>query len=166
MTRLRKGVIDYRGRSVDLLAFTDEGPSRPSRQELVSETRAGAVTTGISKLVQRVLLELLTDKGSLAYLPDRGSLLMLQLRAGILRTSADLFTAFSSAATDVVRQLRLEETEDDSPDERIESLEMLSANLFGDKGSIRAEVRSLAGESRDLFIPLDVSPTPLFNEST
>ena len=161
---VKQGVIDYRDRLIDMYAIVDNGPSRPSSQSLVQTGKSGQLTTGIAKLAQRAIIELLTDKGSMPYLPNRGTFFMLQIRSGIVRTSSDLFAAFSSAATDVVRQLRLEDTGSVPNDERIESLEMVSANLSGDKATVHATLRSFAGESRDLYIPLSVSPTPVVVE--
>lgn len=156
---VKQGVVDFRGRLVDVGAYRFANNFTPAVQALAT-TDSGQLVTGISKLVQRVLLELLTDKGSMTYLPDRGTLFMLSLRSGIIRTSGELFAAFSSAATDVIRQLRLEDRSTDAPDERVSTITMISASLSGGSAVVKAAVTSIAGDSRDIYIPLSVSATP------
>jgi hypothetical protein len=158
---VRSGVIAYRGRTVDARALVDNGKTSPMTQELVGASNTGAVLTGIAKLVQRVVLELLTDRGSLRYLPDRGTFLMPQLRAGLIRTSAELFTAFSSAAADVRLSLRNDTRDEDPADEKLQSIEMISAEIVNQTAIIRARVTSEAGENSEVYLPLTVSPTPI-----
>lgn len=158
---VRSGVIDYRGRLVDARAFVDSGIAQPLTQQLVGVGDSGAVLTGIVKLVQRVALELLTDRGSMPYLPERGTLLMPQLRAGAIRTSAELFAAFSLAASDVVRTLRNEASTTTPADERLQAVEMVSAQIIEQLAVVRAFVISDAGESREVYLPLTVSPAPV-----
>jgi hypothetical protein len=158
---IRSGVIDYRGRLVDARAFVDIDKNQPMIQQLVGVGNSGAVLTGIAKLVQRVVLELLTDQGSMQYLPERGTALMPQLRAGFVRTSAELFAAFSSAAADVLRTVRNDTRQTDPPDEQLQRLEMLSAEIFGELATVRVRVVSAAGAFSDVYLPLTVSSTPI-----
>lgn len=155
---------EYVGRTSDYLAFYNiDFGVRELRQELVSPGNQGSVITGIEKLVQRVLIELLTEAGSTPYFESRGTLLMTQLRAGLIRTNQELLSAFAGAASDVIRNLRLEaDAQTDPLDERISSLEIESATITQDKAVITAVVRSLAGESRQVLFPLTVVPNSPF----
>ena len=159
MTQLSAGVRDYAGRTVDLLAFDDARPSGDTllTQLMVKEGQSGALITGIEKLVQRFLLELLTELGSLDYLQGRGTLFMTALRAGVVRTSQDLFSNFSSAEVDIRNNLRQEEELTDPDDERYGTSALLTASLFGDTATLTIRIDSVAGESRTVIYPLRIT---------
>lgn len=160
MAQLSASISAYAGRTVDMLAFDDAKASGEARlsQLLVQPQQSGALTTGIQKLVQRFLVELLTEKGSLEYLPDRGTFFITQIRAGVIRTSQELFVAFSSAELELRNNLRLEDnTTTDPTDEQYSSATLLSASLFGDTATLSIEVTSAAGTSRKVIYPLRVA---------
>ena len=160
MAQLSASVAAYAGRTVDMLAFDDAKASGEAKlsQTLVKPQQSGALTTGIQKLAQRFLVELLTEKGSLEYLPDRGTFFITQIRAGIIHTSQELFAAFSAAELDVRNNLRLEDDIDNDPlDEQYRSANLLTASLFGDTASLTIEVFSAAGTSRTIIYPLRVA---------
>jgi hypothetical protein len=158
MANLSANVKDYQGRTVDYLAFDDAtaGGDALLSQQLVKPGESGALITGIEKLVQRILLELLTEQGTLEYTPTRGTLFMTRLRTGNVRTSQALFSSFAAAELDVRNNIRLEETSTDPKDERYGSLELLNASLLGDTATLSIRVTSLAGESRTVIYPLRV----------
>jgi hypothetical protein len=158
MATLSANVKDYQGRTVDLLAFDGARASGDTllSQELAAPGRPGALITGIEKLVQRVLLELLTEQGSLTYSPDRGTFFMTSLRLGQVRTSQALFSAFSSAELDVKINITGDETAEDPADERYGSVTLLSVSLLGDTATLSIRVTSLAGEGRTVIYPLRV----------
>ena len=159
---LTTSVIDYVNRTVDVLAFDDAKASGEAllSQVLVKPKQSGALITGISKLVQRVLIELLTEKGSLIYDPTRGTSFITQFRAGLIQTTQDLNSAFALAEVDVRLNLGLEESTDDPDDERYDSMNLLSAALIGDTANLSIQINSLAGESRVVIYPLRSTPTP------
>lgn len=156
MIELSASVLDYTDRTVDFLAFDDASVSREVllSQVLVKPGETGALIAGISKLVQRFLVELLTEQGSLVYTPDRGTLFMTALRMGVINTSQDLFAAFSSAEAELRVKLKLEEEDTDPLDERYDSAVLLSTSLFGDSASLTIQVNSRAGDSRTIIFPL------------
>jgi hypothetical protein len=159
-TQLTASVRDYSGRTVDYLAFDDAKASGNTllTQTLVQEGQSGALITGIEKLVQRFLVELLTEKGSLEYQPGRGTFFMTSLRHGIVRTSADLFAEFSAAALDAKENLLLEEDFTSDPkDERYAGAVLLEASLLGDTATLRIQVNSVAGETRTVIYPLRIA---------
>jgi len=152
-------VVDYIGRTVDVLAFQGAEPGAEvlTTQSLFSGNAGGAVVTGIQKLSQRFLMELLTESGTIAYLPDRGSLFMARLRQGRLRNRIDARTAFTAAVVQVRRNLRNEETDDTPDDEAFGGVELNGLSVTGDKLTLRITLRSLAGTSRQVILPLTVA---------
>jgi hypothetical protein len=160
VAQLSASVADYAGRTVDMLAFDDAKASGDTKltQLLVQPKQSGALTTGIQKLAQRFLIELLTEKGSLEYLPERGTFFITQIRAGIIRTSQDLFTAFSSAELELRNNLRLEDNINNDPtDEQYQSATLTAVSLFGDMATLTIDVKSAAGTSRQVIYPLRVA---------
>lgn len=161
MSQLTGTVQQYQGRTTDYLAFDDAKAKGDAllTQTLVKFGQSGAVVTGIQKLVQRFLLELLTETGSLDYQPDRGCLFISQARAGLIRTSASLFSAFANAEVDIRNNLRNEDTFSDPDDERYQRATLVTASLSGDTAFLTIRVLSVAGDSREIIYPLRVSAT-------
>jgi len=159
-TQLTAKVQSYIDRTVDYLAFDNAKVSGDAllTQSLVQDGQSGALITGIEKLVQRFLLELLTEQGSLDYQPTRGTFFMTSLRHGIVLTSGDLFSEFSAAELDVKENLKLEEDFlTDPEDERYAGAVLVSASLFGDTATLNIQVSSMAGESRTVIYPLRIA---------
>mgnify|MGYP003545155545 CR=1 FL=1 len=156
---LEANVLDYVGRSVDLLAF--DGMNLDSEalliQQLVYPGSNGALISGVQKLAQRFLLELLTESSSLQYLPKRGCAFMLEARLGIWRTPADVESAYYSSLLDVKRNLILEEADTDPLDERFASADLISLSLTADKAVAHIQVSSQAGVSRKVIFPLRIN---------
>lgn len=147
---------DYLGRTIDLLILYG---AQPKGEQLLTQALAlpgqgGAVITGIEKLAQRYVLELLTEAGSLVYLPNRGCNFMIDGRSGGWRTQADLTQSFYAAMITVKRALILEEQATDPDDERFGSATLLGSVLNGTQVAIRVALSSLAGTSRVIFTPL------------
>jgi hypothetical protein len=160
MTQLLEGQVQsYIGRTVDLLAFDGARATGDTRMisALVLPGQSGALITGIAKLAQRFLIELLTEQGSLTYQPERGTMFLTRIRAGIVHTSQDLFSEFTSAEATLRNNLLLEETNDDPDDERYSSASLISASLFGDQATLTIRVTSRLGESRQVIYPLRVA---------
>lgn len=159
MSQLSAGVREYVGKTVDYLAFDDAKAVGDTllTQALVKPGQAGALITGISKLVQRFIVELLTEKGSLDYLPDRGTFFMTSLRLGLIRTSQELFASFNAAAQDVRINLQREETNTDPSDEKYSNAELISTSLLGDTATLVVRITSQAGDSRVVTYPLRIS---------
>ena len=156
MSQMSSTGIQYAGRQIDLLMLDDAQPSGDTllTQALVKPGQSGAVITGVEKLVQRFLLEFLTERGSLTYLPERGTEFMTSFKFGGLRTSQDVFGAFSSAELSLKNSLVLEESESDPLDERYGSSQLLNVTLGADTISLQIRVTSLAGTDRVVIYPL------------
>ena len=158
-TQLSAQIFDYVGRTVDFLFYDNLKISGESllTPALALPGQSGALITGIQKLVQRFLLELLTERGSMPHALNRGTLFMAQLRAGVIRTSQDLFASFSVAALDVQTRLQLEELTTDPPDERFKKADLLSTDLSGDTASLTIQITSLADTTYTVVYPLRVT---------
>jgi hypothetical protein len=160
MSQLSAPVTAYVGRTVDYLAFDDAKATGEAllTQAIVLPGQSGALITGIQKLVQRVLLELLTEQGSLEYDTGRGTTFITQIRSGMIRTSQDLFQAFNLAEVTLRTNLRLEEdVATDPADERYQSATLVSASLTGDQAYLKIQILSAAGTDRTVVYPLRIT---------
>lgn len=153
-------VADYQGRTADLLMLQGDYSGRGDRllvQSLVGPAAlGGAVVTGIQKLVQRVLLALLTRAGTMRYRPAAGTTFLSDAQAGIWRTAADVELSFNSCRLDLVRQVRAEERDDDPADERLDGVDLLDASFTAGDAVVRALVTSDAGSSYVFVAPVPV----------
>lgn len=149
-------VADYKGRTIDLLAFqgaTATGEKLLS-QVLVAEGESGQVTAGIQKLAQRWYLEMLTEMGTIPYDLLRGTGLMFDARNGIIRTTVEAEQSFALASKEAETNLILEEDTDMPEDERYGSITLDNVTVTADRVIYRATLRSLSGESREVLMPL------------
>lgn len=159
MTQLSGTLSQYGGRTVDFLAFDDMKVNGDTQltQALVLPGQTGALITGIEKLVQRFLLELLTERGSLQYTPQRGTLFLTKIRAGMINTSQALFAVFNAAELELRNTLKMEENKLTEPaDERYKQATLLAASLLGDVATLSIQVQSMEEESRTVIYPLRV----------
>lgn len=147
----------YAGRTVDLLAYhRPKQPQQPVVPQLA--TAAGSqVVTGIQKLAQAFLLELLTERGSMPYRPQAGTHFIGRLARGHFRNEYDLSAAFAAAVTDIQINLALTEDETTPEDERLASAELQSAVITQGKVQLVVRIHSLAGDSRELILPLPIT---------
>lgn len=151
-------VVDYQGRTIDVLAFQGVVPGREieMQQVLIPDGLGGYSVTGIEKLVQRFLLILLTEKGTIKYLPDSGTRFLVDARRGLWRTTTDVTQSYASALVDVNRQLASLETDSDPTDERFGSATLLTVALTGDRVLVGVQLFSVAGTSRAFIAPVAV----------
>jgi len=152
-------VADFVGRTADLLAFQGSFPH--VREQLVQMTlvrsgEGGFLCTGVQKLAQRLLLVLLTKKGSMRYLPAFGTAFMIRAERGIWRTQSDVMMAFTAAKLDLVRQMREQESDDDPPDERLAMVNLIGIGLNADSVSLRISVTTQAGTNYQFIAPVRV----------
>lgn len=151
-------VIDYQNRTIDVLAFQGGQPGQNVEmdQVLVPDDLGGYAVTGIEKLVQRFLIMLLTEKGTIRYLPEAGTRFMIDARRGNWRITTDVTQSFASAMVDIGRQMAALETASDPADERFASAELLTVTLTGDSVMISVRLHSAAGTSRVFIAPVAV----------
>jgi hypothetical protein len=149
-------IADYQGRTYDVMAFQGVAPEGDVllTQSLFSADTAGEIATGVQKLAQRFLLELLRDVGSMPFQPLRGSSFLPEFRAGHMRTDLDVASAFTLAVGEVQTQIQQMETKDDPDDERFASAELGQVVINLDAVSLHINVYSKAGTSRLVILPL------------
>jgi hypothetical protein len=148
----------YIGRTVDVAAFQGTAVRGDVllRQRLADEGEGGMIVTGVVKLGQRFLMELLTARGSMRHLPTRGSTFLPELQSGYVRTTTELFAAFSRALVDVRRNLKADERDDDPADEKLLSSEILSVELSGDGAVVSVRVTS-QDPAAEAILPVSMS---------
>lgn len=91
---------------------------------LSGSASSGFLVEGVSKLVQRIFLELLTEKGSLRYLPSRGTRLLTNLRSRPIYTESNFLGYFAMARLELFANLSQDETEDTPNTERLAKLQI------------------------------------------
>lgn len=152
------GITAYINRTIDLAAYQN-APTQGTAlltAALALDGTSGTVLTGIEKLAQRFLLELLTETGSIAY-STRGCNFMTDARMSLWRTSTDVEQSFYTALVAITANLQLEESTTDPDDERFATASALSVILDSDSVAIQVQVTSLAGTSRVVIAPLPLT---------
>lgn len=151
-------IADYNRRQVDLTAYqgVKPGGERQLTMELVGSDHGGRITAGIQSLVQRFLILLLTEKGSVPHFPNRGCEFLTEARTGVWQVPFDVFTSFSASLVDIEQQLKAEELYTDPPDERYSAAEVLTVSLSGGNASISIQLTSRAGSSYTFIAPISV----------
>jgi len=147
-------------RVYDVLAFQGATPTGEVRldQILFDSAAAGMLCTGVQKLAQRFVLELLTEKGSMLYLPDRGTTFMTRFRQGYIRTDTDVFIAFNLALNDLELNLAAEELDTDPADERYGSATLNQVIITVSTVILHVTLMSQAGTAREVIMPIATTP--------
>lgn len=151
-------INDYIGRTVDIVAFQGSQPRGEVQlqQALVLPGSGGSISTGIVKLGQRFLIELLTERGSVPHRPARGSTFMVEISAQYIRTVTELYAALARGLIDVRRNLRAEETDDDPLDEQYGGAEIVNVELQAGNAKVFIAVRS-RDPAAVAILPIEVS---------
>jgi hypothetical protein len=154
---------DYKNRKYDFLALYNINRLKETQLdlELVKSGRAGHIATGPQKLVQRWLLEFLTERGSMPGLPNRGTDFMTLVRQGQLRTEAAVLAAFNFAAYDARVNLGKEENETWPNDERIGPVSVQSIAFLPGYAQIKFTIETRAGTARVIILPVATLPKNL-----
>jgi hypothetical protein len=157
MTTLNTG--DYIGRKIDVLAWRGGKATGVVRleQSLADQDSSGEICTGIQKLAQRFLIELLTEVGTIRYAPGRGTEFLRRVRQGFVRTEADLRAVFALAELAARTNLTAEEDDDDPPDERYRSAALAGVLIAPQQVTMTVQLKSRA-EVAEFIVPL---PLPL-----
>jgi hypothetical protein len=147
-------------RVYDVLAFQGAQPRGDVQLEqiLFDEAAAGMLCTGIQKLAQRFVLELLTEQGSMPYLPARGTTFMTRFRLGYLRTETDVFIAFNLAMNNLELALAAEELTTDPADERYAGAVLDSVTITATAAVLHVTLLSQAGTGRVVIMPISTTP--------
>lgn len=124
---------------------------------LTEPFRSGAVISGTSKLAQNFVAELLTRVGSVKFDPGFGCSLIDELRGRNTSAIGDLQGALSRAIDIVTRNIYARQTGREARDEIFNRAEIVSIAPWQDRIDITLRVISLAGTSRQLKLPVDLS---------
>lgn len=148
----------YIGRKIDVLAYRGARTSGPGdtllSKAITATSDGGQITTGIQKLAQDFLLELLTIRGSKFCEPDRGCLFMQDAQQGLWRTTTDVFASFAAALVDVEANLLAAQDNDSQADEQFKEAEIEAVTLNQTSAAATVRVTSQAGTSRLVIAPL------------
>lgn len=151
---------NYDGRRVDI--GISQGFNFVSTTEQLTTTaltldEGGVIVTGIIKLTQNVLVFLLTDEVILDF--GWGTLLPRQIQSNAQNMAASIENDFAAAAHETTQALRLNERDDAPDDEKISALILTDWELSstGDGIILHITVSSVAGETRDVVLPLSTS---------
>jgi len=131
-------------------------PAVPDLQQLWGGDGGGRLLTGIRKLAQRFLLELLTIRGTIPFHPTRGSDLLSYAKTGQIRSEVDAHVLFQYAVGQVEVNLRADELTTDELDEQYASVSVVSVTFTPIKLIYRLTLTSRAGNSRVVTLPLAV----------
>lgn len=107
--------------------------------------------SGIYRLAQRFLLELLTVQGSMRYLPKRGCNFIKSLQQTVI-TEFDVFIAFAIAKRDIARNLRNED-KTNKPHEKYKNCKLNRITLDNDGIIIELIVLNAAGSMLTFTTP-------------
>lgn len=150
---------NYTGRSVDLFIF--QGALSAGEQQIsLGFGTAGEVITGIQKLVQSFATLFLTRLGSVKYNSLLGSSFIASIQRGQIRNESDVRTEFALAVEDV-RNILVTDAEANTPpdDETYASAELkeFELNKAASLLMLKVRVNSVAGESREVFLPVPLA---------
>lgn len=148
--------LAFSGRKADVVLFANlgqEGEHELEGRWLHGPEQSGSVCTGVLKLVQWILLELLTEYGQDLYEPERGTRLMQLAQRGWLKSGLEAMQAVSLSIPAVERALA---GVSEWPDENLDSLTVLQADLGSQPGSVVVylQVNTSNGEERQVIVPL------------
>lgn len=151
-------VTDYIGRTIDLVAYHGVKPVGDNRLEatLAVAGTGGAIVTGVQKVAQRFLIELLKEVGSMTFRPAEGTTFLTEARLGGFQTQADVLAAFSRGVVEVKRILRVDEQASDPADEKFRGAIPISVAVSPGLAVINFEIVTAAGRNREFIFPLKV----------
>lgn len=124
--------------SYDVACFRDNPAGAFADQVLADAQDSGRTLSGMEKLVQRFVLQLLTRSGSVPF-ADIGCDFVSRLTTGRLASETDVFLAFTSSVGQVVDKLRAEEVPGDPDSERLASVQIISLTIA--PGALQLELR-------------------------
>jgi hypothetical protein len=146
-------------RQYDILAFdTDDALPVALMEGTLGVGGDGRLVTGIKKLAQRFLIELLTDSSSVAGASDRGNDLIWKLRNNLLQTPAEVFSEFNIAMVSVSQVLTEQDVVEDLPnDERFLFAQLTKLVLQPGKVELNISLSSAARATRSLILPIPLA---------
>lgn len=144
-------------RTVDVLVFHDRNQDTQLLLQLTGDDELAVVVSGIRRMSQTWVLLFLKTTGSTMFAANEGTRFIEEIRGGSVRTVDDLVGAFYRAELRVRRQMKASEITADPDDERLESAKLLDAAVLGDQVTITVRLRSRAGETREVLVPVQLA---------
>lgn len=153
---------DYTGRTVDLLIFQGVQASGKQPIDLAFDLDGGgSICTGVQKVAQTWLTLFMTERGTVLNKSTRGSSFFTALRRGRIRTEDDVVAEFSIAADQVRQTMDLDAAEAGNlpDDERLDEAILLDYTINRELGSLylKVRIRTIAGDDRDIILPVPVT---------
>lgn len=125
---------------------------------IIPNGTGGFGIAGYAKLVQRFLMELLTELGSVSFDSNKGTNFLTDARLGKWRTSRDVAQSFAAAELTARQNLKADETPTTPADEVYSSASLLSASVNGDQVVIHVQITNGAGQSGVQLVPISLIP--------
>ena len=147
-------ITQYAGRLNDVAIL--HGVKSSGVQLLSMNLSGSEICTGVQKIVQNVVVLLLTEKGTDPYDAARGTDFMISVRQGLVVNSTEVKVSFSRAAEDIIQQLEASETEDTPDDERLTGLELLSFSFDGSTLLMTIKLTTAAADLRPVILPISI----------
>jgi hypothetical protein len=151
---------DYTGRTVDQLIFQGVEPAGDQLLDL-GWGDAGEMCTGVQKVAQTWTILFMTDLGSIPLDLTRGSDFLQAVRSGRIQVDEDVEAEFNLAAARVRRTMDQDAADvDDLPDdERLDEAVLVDVDIDQAMSRLylRVNIRTIAGDSRTIFLPVPVS---------
>lgn len=151
MTIARK-LSKYKGRGFDFSVMHGAALTGNTLVDFSLMKDGGAVCAGLQKLIQRYVIHLMTDLGSMKFNPDKGCKFMESVMRATNEEAVE--TAFQFARAEVAEQLRNEETDDMPDSERYGTSELIDVSFFGGTVSIAIRLESVSGDGSDVILPI------------
>jgi hypothetical protein len=124
----------------------------PAIQQIAGPGDTGRIITGSDKLVQKYVVILMTEKGSIPYAPKRGSNFINILKMNGMYTEADFLTAFAGAQLDLSSQLKPKPT--DPSDEQFKKATVKNITITSDTISLMITIFTAAGTGIQVTVPI------------
>jgi hypothetical protein len=117
---------------------------------------SGSYAAGVQKLAQQFIAELMTLAGSVRFDPNYGCSFMNDIRSRNATAIGDIQRALSMNIARVVANRRSREIGNEPQDELLRNVEIAELNQKADKVVASLRVRSEAGESAVVQLPLSL----------
>ena len=132
---------------------------------ILNTTSAGTIVSsgdgeriyGVKKLVQRVILELLTVKGSMTFNPEVGCTFLSNLKKKPIYSEFDVKNIFLAAKIDIINRLKQEEDTNTPDDERLENMSLTTITLVPGRLLLTIAIKNKAGTKDSLTISTGVT---------
>ena len=156
--------VNYSNRQVDVeLLQSIVQPVGTYHVVISNVAKTPKIVAGIQKALQRYTALLLTMVGNNTYAPAQGTDLIGTVLQGLIQDQGQFNHIFGLANSEALRQMSADDVNTDvfgetSPDEVIQSVELLSTDVDTATNTLRAEIQFTmeSGDTLDYIIPVAV----------